>query len=66
LIVIDVDTSSSGMPSSSSRMSSIESMATPTLPTSPCASTASESMPICVGRSNATDRPIVPALSNWW
>ena len=43
LIVIDVETLSSGMPSSSSRMSSIESMATPTLPTSPWAMGASES-----------------------
>ena len=37
LIVIDVETLSSGSPSKSVRMSSIESMATPTLPTSPCA-----------------------------
>ena len=36
LIVIDVDTRSSGMPSNSAAMSSIESIATPTLPTSPC------------------------------
>lgn len=41
-------------------MSSIESIATPTLPTSPSAIGASESWPICVGRSKATDRPIVP------
>lgn len=60
LIVIDVDTLSSGIPPNSTRMSSIESIATPTLPTSPCAIGASESWPICVGRSNATDRPIVP------
>ena len=37
LIVIDVVTLSSGMPAKSSRMSSTESMATPTLPTSPSA-----------------------------
>jgi hypothetical protein len=43
LIVIDVDTSSSGMPSNSVRMSSIESIATPTLPTSPAATGSSES-----------------------
>src|SRR5690348_17628882 len=36
---------------------SSESIATPTLPTSPRASGESESMPICVGRSNATERP---------
>ena len=38
LIVIDVDTRSSGMPLKSASMSSIESIATPTLPTSPVAS----------------------------
>jgi hypothetical protein len=43
LIVIDVDTLSSGMPSNRVRMSSIESIATPTLPTSPWAMGESES-----------------------
>ena len=43
LIVIEVDTEPSGMPSSRIRMSSMESMATPTLPTSPWARIASES-----------------------
>jgi hypothetical protein len=38
LIVIDVDTRSSGMPSNKAAMSSIESIATPTRPTSPDAS----------------------------
>ncbi len=38
LIVIDVDTRSSGIPFMSSAMSSIESIATPTRPTSPAAS----------------------------
>ena len=37
LIVIDVVTLSRGMSASSRRMSAIESMATPTLPTSPSA-----------------------------
>ena len=60
LIVIEVETSSSGSPSKSSRMSSIESIATPTLPTSPCAIAESESWPIWVGRSKATDSPPVP------
>ncbi|CAM5706178.1 hypothetical protein SFUMM280S_01575 [Streptomyces fumanus] len=55
-----METLSSGMPSNSTRMSSIESIATPTLPTSPCAIGASESWPIWVGRSKATDRPMVP------
>jgi len=43
LIVIDVETLSSGMSWNSRRMSSIESIATPTLPTSPCAIGSSES-----------------------
>ena len=43
LMVIDVDTRSSGMPSNSVAMSSSESMATPTRPTSPAASGWSES-----------------------
>jgi hypothetical protein len=65
LIVIEVDTSSSGSWSKRIRMSSIESMATPTLPTSPCAISASESWPIWVGRSKATDRPPVPLATSW-
>ena len=66
LIVIEVETSPSGIPRSRIRMSSTESMATPTLPTSPWASGASESYPIWVGRSKATDRPVVPAsISSW-
>ena len=43
LIVIDVVTWSSGRPASRMRMSSMESMATPTLPTSPSARGWSES-----------------------
>ncbi len=46
LMVIDVDTLSSGIPSNSARMSARLSIATPTLPTSPCAAAASESYPI--------------------
>ena len=65
-MVIEVETLSSGMPSKSSRMSSMESIATPTLPTSPCAMASSESYPIWVGRSKATERPMVPARSSWW
>ena len=34
--------------------------ATPARPTSPRASPWSESYPICVGRSNATESPVVP------
>ena len=51
------------MSASSVRMSAIESIATPTLPTSPSARPASESYPICVGRSNAHDKPVWPASS---
>ena len=65
LIVIDVVTRSSGMPSISRRMSSMLSMATPVLPTSPSARGWSESYPICVGRSNATDRPVWPWFSRY-
>ncbi len=43
LIVIDVDTRSRGMPSSSTSMSSRLSMATPTRPTSPAEWGSSES-----------------------
>jgi hypothetical protein len=60
LIVIEVVMRSSGMPSKSTRMSSRLEMETPTLPTSPSASGLSASYPICVGRSKATERPIVP------
>jgi hypothetical protein len=43
LIVIEVDTSASGSPARRRSMSSSESMATPTLPTSPSARGWSES-----------------------
>jgi hypothetical protein len=43
LIVIEVETWSSGIPSNSAFMSSTVSMATPTLPTSPSAISAEES-----------------------
>jgi hypothetical protein len=60
LIVIEVDTLPSGMPSKRSSMSSSVAMETPTLPASPSAIGASGSWPICVGRSNATDKPVCP------
>ena len=60
LIVIDVVTCSTGMPSSRIRMSASESIATPTRPTSPAARGWSESYPIWVGRSKAHDRPVEP------
>ncbi len=65
LMVIDVEICSRLMPSKRRIMSSMESMATPTLPTSPIASGLSESRPICVGRSKATLSPVVPLLSRY-
>ena len=41
---------------------SMVSIETPTRPTSPPARGWSESYPICVGRSNATDKPVVPCV----
>ena len=38
---------------------------TPTLPTSPSDILSSESKPICVGKSNATDKPITPFLRRY-
>ncbi len=60
LIVIDVDTSSKGIPSNIASTSDAESIDTPTRPTSPAARASSESRPICVGRSNATDSAACP------
>ena len=61
LIVIDVVTSPSGMPSKSTSMSAAESIATPQCPTSPSERGSSESRPISVGMSNATDSPPPPS-----
>ena len=60
LIVMDVETSASGMPSNTRRMSSIVSMATPVRPTSPRQRGLSESRPSWVGRSKAIERPVEP------
>ena len=60
LIVIDVVMSPTPMPSNRRRMSSRLSMATPRRPTSPAARGSSESRPIRVGRSKATDSPSAP------
>ena len=64
LIVIEVVTSASGMPANSTSMSAAESMATPQCPTSPSARGSSESRPISVGMSKATDRPPPPPRSS--
>ena len=61
LIVIEVVTSPRSTPAKRSSMSASVSTATPHLPTSPSLSGSSESRPISVGRSNAVDRPVLPA-----
>ena len=66
LIVIDVVTSSSRMSANSTSMSAAESMATPQCPTSPSERDSSESRPIRVGMSKATDRPFPPASRIAW
>ena len=60
-IVIDVVVSPSGMPSNRTSMSAAESIATPQWPTSPSERGSSESRPISVGMSKATDSPPPPA-----
>ena len=59
-VVAEVLVCSSGIPSNRSRMSPRCPTGTPTRPASPRASTWSESYPVWVGRSNATDRPVCP------
>ena len=61
LIVMEVETRSSGRSRRSSAMSSTLEIDTPTRPTSLRASGASASCPICVGRSKATDSPVCPS-----
>ena len=65
LIVIDVDTSPSGIPENSTRMSSSDATATPSRPTSPTARGESESTPISAGMSNAHDNPVCPCSSRY-
>ncbi len=62
-MVIDVVMSPSGMPSKSASKSASESVATPHRPTSPSLRGSSESRPIRVGISKATDRPPWPWAS---
>jgi hypothetical protein len=59
-MVIEVVSSASGRPSNSTSMSATESTATPQWPTSPSERGSSESRPIRVGMSKATDRPPPP------
>ena len=63
LMVIDVVTDPTSIPLNSVSMSSTESTATPQRPTSPSACGESESWPMRVGMSNATDSPIWPWAS---
>ena len=59
-MVIEVVSSSSGRPSNRISMSATESTATPQWPTSPRERGSSESRPIRVGMSKATERPPPP------
>ena len=65
LMVIDTETSPSGIPSKRRTMSSALSTATPQSPTSPGARAWSESRPMRVGMSKATDTPCWPCSSRW-
>ena len=60
LIVIETVTSPRSIPPNSVSMSSSESTATPSRPTSPSARGWSESWPISDGMSNAVERPVWP------
>ena len=64
LIVIEVETSPKFISSNNVSISFNESIGTPTLPTSPSESSSSESIPSCVGKSNATESPVCPDSSN--
>ncbi len=66
LIVIDVVMSPRGISSNSASKSCNESVATPHRPTSPSERGSSESRPMSVGMSNATDRPPWPCFSRKW
>jgi hypothetical protein len=65
LIVIDVVTRSSGMPSNSVSASASDVTATPHFPTSPSDNGWSGSRPMSVGRSNATESPCEPCSSRY-
>ena len=60
LIVIETLTRSWEIPSKSVSMSGRAEIETPDFPTSPRAIESVGSYPICVGRSNATERPVCP------
>ena len=62
LMVIDTVTSPRSIPPNSVSMSSSESIATPSRPTSPSERAWSESWPISDGMSNAVERPCLPVV----
>ena len=62
-MVIDTETFSKSILSNKDSISSGVDIGTPDLPISPEDISSSESYPICVGRSKATERPLTP-LSN--
>jgi hypothetical protein len=62
LTVHEVEIRSSGMSRKRISASASESSATPTRPTSSSTSGSSESYPIWVGRSAATDSPVPPSF----
>ena len=66
LIVIEVVTSPRSMPAKRRSMSAAESMATPQWPTSPRLIGSSESRPISVGMSKATESPPPPRPRIMW
>jgi hypothetical protein len=63
LIVMETETWSRGIPSKSVSMSASEEMATPHTPTSPRERGWSESYPMRVGKSKATESPVCPCFS---
>ncbi len=65
LIVIDVLTSPTSIPSNRIFMSSRDETATPHVPNSPFASASSVSYPYSVGMSNATLRPVSPCAMRY-
>ena len=66
LIVIETVTSSRGIPRNSVSMSSTESTATPSRPTSPSERGWSESRPISDGMSKAVEWPVWPCFRRKW
>ena len=66
IVMLVVTSGRAGSTSKSTSMSAAESIATPQWPTSPSDCGSSESRPISVGMSNATDSPPPPAPRIIW